>query len=131
VAKPSTTRCAGAPEEGTGGRGKDYSKNAADGSAYGQLRRSGALTDGQPTERYDGGPEEGSRGFAGSPYPKRTRTGPIERARSLYTPGSRARATLRGGPATAPALRRQTRLPSGARLALATDDGQVSRAREP
>jgi hypothetical protein len=60
---PPATRYDGGPEEGTRGPVKDYSKNAADGSAHGQLRRSGALTDGQPTERYDGGPEEGTRGL--------------------------------------------------------------------
>src|ERR687895_593084 len=63
VPSSPTTRYDGGPDEGTRGPVKDYSKNAADGSAYGQLRRSGALTDGQPTERYDGGPEEGSRGL--------------------------------------------------------------------
>jgi hypothetical protein len=64
VPSSPTTRYDGGPEEGTRGVASPPSSSAAaDGSAYGQLRRSGALTDGQPTERYDGGPEEGSRGL--------------------------------------------------------------------
>jgi hypothetical protein len=35
---------------------------ASDASAYSQLRRAGARTTGPSTERYDGGPEEGTRG---------------------------------------------------------------------
>src|ERR671919_771229 len=52
-----TTRYDGGPEEGTRGLVSPPSSSAdADGSAYGQLHRSGALTNGQPTKRYDGGP---------------------------------------------------------------------------
>ena len=57
------SRYDGGPEEGARGvASRPSSSAAADGSAYGQLRRSGALTNGRPTERYDGGPEEGTRG---------------------------------------------------------------------
>ena len=64
VPSSPTARYDGGPEEGTRAIASPPSSSAAaDGSAYGQLRRSGALTAGQPTERYDGGPEEGSRGF--------------------------------------------------------------------
>jgi hypothetical protein len=50
VAKPSNTRYAGVPEEGTGGGGKDYSKNAATGDTGGDARQGslngpGARTD--------------------------------------------------------------------------------------
>jgi hypothetical protein len=59
-----STRYDGGPEDGTRGVASPPSSSAAaDGSAYGQLRRSGALTNAQPTHRYDGGPEEGSRGL--------------------------------------------------------------------
>jgi hypothetical protein len=64
VPSSPSTRYDGGPEEGTRGVASPPSSSAdADGSAYGQLRRSGALTNGQPTKRYDGGPEEGSRGL--------------------------------------------------------------------
>ncbi len=54
--QPPSTRYDGGPEEGTRGVLPTQAPSAAaDGSAYSQLRRAGAL-------RYDGGPEEGTRG---------------------------------------------------------------------
>jgi hypothetical protein len=59
-----TPRPGGGPGEATREVAPPPSSIAAsDGSAYSQLRAAGALPNSGSTERYDGGPEEGSRGI--------------------------------------------------------------------